>query len=53
MASNTKTLLHFEDLALLSVIVMSANRGCAQCREKVSKVTSKMTGAGFIWFKIL
>ncbi|KAB2085229.1 hypothetical protein ES319_A05G387700v1 [Gossypium barbadense] len=55
MASNTKTLLHFEDLALPSfqVIVMSANRGCAQCREKVSKVTSKMTGAGFIWFKIL
>ncbi|KAB2085231.1 hypothetical protein ES319_A05G387700v1 [Gossypium barbadense] len=53
MASNTKTLLHFEDLALPSfqVIVMSANRGCAQCREKVSKVTSKMTG--FIWFKIL
>ncbi|KAB2075208.1 hypothetical protein ES319_A07G206300v1 [Gossypium barbadense] len=26
------------------VIVMSANRGCAQFREKVSKVTSKMTG---------
>ncbi|MFQ6671035.1 hypothetical protein Gotur_035705 [Gossypium turneri] len=23
---------------------MSANMGCAQCREKVSKVTSKMTG---------
>ncbi|XP_052879312.1 uncharacterized protein LOC108476923 [Gossypium arboreum] len=46
MASNTKTLLHFEDLALPSfqVIVMSANMGCAQCREKVSKVTSKMTG---------
>ncbi|KAK5836999.1 hypothetical protein PVK06_012805 [Gossypium arboreum] len=26
---------------------MSANRGCAQCREKVSKVTSKMTGRNF------
>ncbi|KAK5831793.1 hypothetical protein PVK06_015592 [Gossypium arboreum] len=47
MASNTKTLLHFEDLALPSVIVMSANKGCAQCREKVSKVTSKMTGRNF------
>ncbi|KAK5825760.1 hypothetical protein PVK06_020625 [Gossypium arboreum] len=26
---------------------MGANRGCAQCREKASKVTSKMTGRNF------
>ncbi|KAK5777543.1 hypothetical protein PVK06_045510 [Gossypium arboreum] len=32
---------------LIKVIVMSANMGCAQCREKVSKVTSKMTGRNF------
>ncbi|MBA0689620.1 hypothetical protein Goari_007341 [Gossypium aridum] len=29
---------------------MSANMGCAQCREKVSKVTSKMTGRNFDGF---
>ncbi|XVF51722.1 hypothetical protein PTKIN_Ptkin04bG0207500 [Pterospermum kingtungense] len=46
VASNKNSLLHFEDLTLPSfqVIVMTANMGCARCRERVSQVISKMTG---------
>ncbi|XP_038996235.1 uncharacterized protein LOC120120770 [Hibiscus syriacus] len=46
MASNTKTLLNLEDLALPSfqVIVMTANMGCSECRKRVSQVITKITG---------
>ncbi|KAK6262909.1 hypothetical protein QUC31_008725, partial [Theobroma cacao] len=47
VASNKHSLLHYEDLTLPSVIVMTANMGCAQCRKKVSQVLSKMTGRNF------
>ncbi|KAL5815191.1 hypothetical protein ACOSQ3_025987 [Xanthoceras sorbifolium] len=44
MASNT--LLYYENLTLptFQVIVMTANMGCDQCRQRVSQLISKMTG---------
>ncbi|GLU05583.1 hypothetical protein SLE2022_226790 [Rubroshorea leprosula] len=45
-ALTTNSLLHLEDLTLpqFQVIVMTANMGCAQCRERVYEVISKTTG---------
>ncbi|KAI9174632.1 hypothetical protein LWI28_020359 [Acer negundo] len=47
MASLTKnSLLYSENLTRPSfqVIVITANMGCAQCRQRVTQVISKMTG---------
>ncbi|KAK3224882.1 hypothetical protein Dsin_004744 [Dipteronia sinensis] len=47
MASLTKnSLLYSENLSRPSfqVIVMTANMGCAQCRQRVTQVVSKMSG---------
>ncbi|KAL3743265.1 hypothetical protein ACJRO7_018554 [Eucalyptus globulus] len=37
-------LLTYENLTLPPVVVMTANVGCARCRERVSQVISKMDG---------
>lgn len=41
-----KSLMHFEDLTLpkFQTIVLTANMGCADCRKRVSLITSKITG---------
>ncbi|XP_056687442.1 uncharacterized protein [Spinacia oleracea] len=41
-----QSLIFAEDLSIPSfqVIVMNANMGCSSCRDKVSRVLSKMTG---------
>ncbi|CAL9069431.1 unnamed protein product [Musa banksii] len=43
-AATTRSLMSAENLSLpqVQVIVMSANMGCSHCRQRVSKVVSKM-----------
>ncbi|XP_012069966.1 uncharacterized protein LOC105632256 [Jatropha curcas] len=43
---SNKSLMYFEDLTLptFQVIVMSGSMGCARCRERVSRVISKIAG---------
>ncbi|XP_031248491.1 uncharacterized protein LOC116106286 [Pistacia vera] len=46
VALTHSSLIYSENLTLptFQVIVMNANMGCAQCRQRVSQVTSKIKG---------
>ncbi|EEC72077.1 hypothetical protein OsI_05020 [Oryza sativa Indica Group] len=49
-ATKLQALRLVEDLSLPSVqvVVMSANMGCSHCRQRVTKVVSKMNGENLI-----
>ncbi|KAJ0049317.1 hypothetical protein Pint_15882 [Pistacia integerrima] len=49
VALTHNSLIYSENLTLptFQVIVMNANMGCAQCRQRVSQVTSKIKGEEF------
>ncbi|WCJ25937.1 Heavy metal transport/detoxification superfamily protein [Euphorbia peplus] len=39
-----KSLMYFEDLTVPTVIVMSGSMRCVRCRERVTRIISKITG---------